>query len=105
MKLSLDNTWSFHPTYPTSLKIEIDSNSPSTINNTALLLLFSQLNKTYFSTMIQLDKSTDHLIYPKCEIYPNKSTFMHTNINNLSFNNRIQTASMQNKFDSYLLPH
>eukprot|EP01084_Bolivina_argentea_P203800 348007_1 len=108
MKLSLNTLWSFDPINTTTLQIQINSDS---IGNQfrELLISFSQSNNIYFSTLIQIDETDDHLIYPKCKTYPTKQQFANGNIytllqNNTLTSNRIQTA-MNNTFNSYLFPY
>eukprot|EP01084_Bolivina_argentea_P049189 90502_1 len=108
MKLSLNTSWSFDPINTTTIQIQINSDSQIGNQFRELLISFTQHNNIRFSTLIQIDQTDDHLIYPKCERYPNKQQFADYNIYTLSENNetsdRVQTA-MNNTFDSYLLPH
>ena len=94
MKLSLNESWSFHRTHKTTLKIEIQSDSAIGDAYRDLLVSFSQLNRSYISSVIQIDTTDDHLIYPQCKIYPNKQQIANGDINKILQNgsDRIQQA-------------
>ena len=59
MHISLDNTWSFDATEPTTLQIQI-GNDYHVHQPTSLLIVFSQNNK-YFTFILDKDK---HLMFP-----------------------------------------
>ena len=94
MKLSLNESWSFNRTHKTTVKIEIQSDSAIGDAYRDLLVSFSQLNRSYISSIIQIDTTDDHLIYPQCQIYPNKQEIANGDINKILQNgsDRIQQA-------------
>eukprot|EP01084_Bolivina_argentea_P208917 356004_1 len=64
MKIHLNTSWAFHDQYPTKLTLEIGSDTPTTAPNSSLIVSFSQNHSKYFTSVIQIGGTDDHLVYP-----------------------------------------
>ena len=67
LEISLDNSWGFHPTKPSTISITMHSdtnlNSQSDLD---LIATFSVNSNQYFSYFIALDERNPNQIYPEC---------------------------------------
>ena len=66
--INLSNEWSFHPSKPSSILLQINSDQP--INNAISIIISFSVSSKYFSIILSMDNTTGpSLIYPQCDTH------------------------------------
>ena len=66
--MNLSNEWSFHPSKPSSILLQINSNQP--INRALSIIISFSVSSKYFSIILSMDNTTaPTLIYPQCDTH------------------------------------
>ena len=93
LQLHLNQSWGFHPSFPSLITITISGSVPVTMIEIDPILSFSVNNNQYITTMNRMDNTRSNLIYPPCN---NKivSPLANGNINEIvnSTNNNISRS-------------
>eukprot|EP01084_Bolivina_argentea_P061676 112753_1 len=75
ISISLDTTWSFKPTVPTTLILTLNGHTPNPTSDSDFIIVFTVDNKEYFSFFIHLDTTT-----VRSKIYPSQKLAHESNI-------------------------